>query len=42
MLSVGLLNGGYGADELASAGACREDRDAALLLESLDEWGVVW
>jgi HAD superfamily hydrolase (TIGR01509 family) len=41
MLSVGLLSGGYGADELASAGAYRVYRDTAQLLESLDELGVL-
>ena len=40
MLSVGLLSGGYGADELQSAGAYRVYRDAAELLASLDELGV--
>jgi HAD superfamily hydrolase (TIGR01509 family) len=40
MLSVGLLSGGYGADELHGAGAFRVYRDAAELLESLDELGV--
>jgi HAD superfamily hydrolase (TIGR01549 family) len=40
MLSVGLLTGGYGEDELRSAGAFRVYRDAAELLESLDELGI--
>jgi HAD superfamily hydrolase (TIGR01509 family) len=40
MLSVGLLSGGYGADELHGAGAFRVYRDAAELRESLDELGV--
>jgi beta-phosphoglucomutase-like phosphatase (HAD superfamily) len=40
MLSVGLLSGGYGEDELISAGAFRVYRDAQDLLESLDELGV--
>lgn len=40
MLSVGLLSGGYGADELTQAGAFRVYRDAQDLLESLDELGV--
>ncbi len=40
MLSVGLLSGGYGADELATAGAYRVYRDAAELRVSLDELGV--
>ena len=41
MLSVGLLSGGYGDDELSRAGAYRVYRDAAELLRSLDELGVV-
>lgn len=41
MLSVGLLSGGYGEDELARAGAFRVYRDAAELLDSLDELGVL-
>jgi len=41
MLSVGLLSGGYGWDELTSAGAFRVYRDAADLHRSLDELGVV-
>ena len=40
MLSVGLLSGGYGADELGTAGAYRVYRDAAELRISLDELGV--
>ncbi len=40
MLSVGLLSGGYGGDELIAAGAFRVYRDAQELLESLDELGV--
>ncbi|HEX8940292.1 MAG TPA: HAD family hydrolase [Candidatus Limnocylindrales bacterium] len=40
MLSVGLLSGGYGADELLQAGAFRVYRDAAELDESLDELGL--
>jgi HAD superfamily hydrolase (TIGR01509 family) len=40
MLSVGLLSGGYGADELHGAGAFRVYRDTAELRESLDELGV--
>jgi len=40
MLSVGLLTGGYGEDELRSAGAFRVYRDAADLHESLDELGI--
>ena len=41
MLSVGLLSGGYGEDELSEAGAFRVYRDAAELLRSLDELGVL-
>jgi HAD superfamily hydrolase (TIGR01509 family) len=41
MLSVGLLSGGYGEDELISAGAFRVYRDPAELRVSLDELGVV-
>lgn len=41
MLSVGLLTGGYGEDELRAAGAFRVYRDAAELLESLDELGIM-
>jgi HAD superfamily hydrolase (TIGR01509 family) len=41
MLSVGVLSGGYGADELLAAGAYRVYRDAAELGESLDELGVL-
>jgi HAD superfamily hydrolase (TIGR01509 family) len=40
MLSIGLLSGGYGADELQAAGAFRVYRDAAELQSSLDELGV--
>ncbi|MDA0162417.1 HAD family hydrolase [Solirubrobacter ginsenosidimutans] len=40
MLSIGLLSGGYGADELMGAGAYRVYRDAAELKSSLDELGV--
>jgi HAD superfamily hydrolase (TIGR01509 family) len=40
MLSVGLLSGGYGADELLEAGAYRVYRDAAELHASLDELGI--
>ena len=40
MLSVGLLSGGYGADELLKAGAFRVYDDAAELRASLDELGV--
>jgi HAD superfamily hydrolase (TIGR01549 family) len=41
MLSVGLLSGGYGEDELTRAGAFRVYRDAAELRASLDELGVL-
>jgi HAD superfamily hydrolase (TIGR01549 family) len=41
MLSVGLLSGGYGEDELTRAGAFRVYRDPAELHESLDELGVM-
>ena len=40
MLSVGLLSGGYGSEELERAGAYRVYRDAAELRISLDELGV--
>jgi HAD superfamily hydrolase (TIGR01509 family) len=40
MLSIGLLSGGYGADELLDAGAYRVYRDTAELHASLDELGV--
>ncbi len=41
MLSVGLLSGGYGENELLAAGAYRVYRDAADLHRSLDELGVL-
>lgn len=41
MLSIGLLSGGYGEDELSKAGAFRVYRDPAELLRSLDELGVL-
>jgi HAD superfamily hydrolase (TIGR01549 family) len=41
MLSIGLMTGGYGEDELRAAGAFRVYRDAAELMESLDELGIV-
>src|SRR5687768_15990190 len=41
MLSVGLLSGGYGEDELTSAGAYRVYRDPSELLGALDELGVL-
>lgn len=40
MLSVGMLSGGYGWDELIAAGAFRVYRDPADLLRSLDELGI--
>jgi HAD superfamily hydrolase (TIGR01549 family) len=40
MLSVGLLTGGYGGDELLAAGAFRVYRDPAELDASLDELGI--
>lgn len=41
MLSVGVLTGGYGEDELIRAGAYRVYRDTAELDASLDELGVL-
>lgn len=41
MLSIGLLSGGYGEDELTRAGAFRVYRDVADLYRSLDELGVL-
>lgn len=41
MLSVGLLTGGYGHEELTRAGAFRVYRDPAELDSSLDELGLV-
>ncbi len=41
MLTVGLLSGGYGEDELTRAGAFRVYRDPAELDASLDELGVI-
>jgi HAD superfamily hydrolase (TIGR01509 family) len=41
MLSVGLLSGGYGEEELIRAGAFRVYRDTRELDESLDELGVL-
>src|SRR5215813_9090869 len=41
MLSVGLLSGGYGEDELTRAGAFRVYRDPVELNASLDELGVI-
>ena len=40
MLSVGLLTGGYGEDELLAAGAFRVYRGADELLDSIDELGI--
>jgi phosphoglycolate phosphatase-like HAD superfamily hydrolase len=40
ILSVGVLSGGYGEDELLSAGAYRVYRDTAELRRSLDELGL--
>jgi hypothetical protein len=40
MLSVGLLSGGYGDDELTRAGAFRVYRDAEELRHSHDELGL--
>ena len=39
-LSVGLLSGGYGREELERAGAYRVYQDPADLLNHLDEVGV--
>ena len=41
MLSVGVLTGGYGEDELTRAGAFRVFRDAADLSASIEELGVL-
>jgi phosphoglycolate phosphatase-like HAD superfamily hydrolase len=41
MLSVGLLSGGYGEDELVRAAAFRVYQDVADLRASLDELGIV-
>jgi HAD superfamily hydrolase (TIGR01509 family) len=41
MLSIGVLSGGYGEDELARAGAFQVYRDADDLRASLDELGIV-
>lgn len=41
MLSIGLLSGGYGEDELSRAGAYRVYRDPAELHRSLDELGML-
>lgn len=41
MLSIGLLSGGYGEDELSRAGAFRVYRDPSELHRSLDELGLL-
>jgi HAD superfamily hydrolase (TIGR01509 family) len=41
MMSIGVLSGAYGEDELIRAGAYRVYRDPAELDESLDELGVL-
>jgi len=41
MLSIGLLCGGYGEDELTKAGAYRVYRDPSELMTALDELGVL-
>jgi len=41
MLSVGVLTGGYGEDELTRAGAFRVYRDTADLSSAIDELGVL-
>ena len=41
MLSIGLLTGGYGEDELSRAGAFRVYRDPAELHRALDELGLL-
>jgi HAD superfamily hydrolase (TIGR01509 family) len=41
MLSIGILSGGYGEDELARASALRVYRDTSELRESLDELGLL-
>jgi HAD superfamily hydrolase (TIGR01549 family) len=41
MLSIGLLSGGYGEDELTQTGAFRVYRDPAELHSSLDELGIL-
>jgi HAD superfamily hydrolase (TIGR01509 family) len=41
MLSIGLLSGGYGEDELIRASAFRVYRDAEELSGSLDELGII-
>jgi HAD superfamily hydrolase (TIGR01509 family) len=41
MLSIGLMSGGYGEDELSQAGSFRVYRDPAELHRSLDELGIL-
>ena len=41
MLSIGLLSGGYGEEELSRAGAFRVYGDPAELRRSLDELGLL-
>jgi phosphoglycolate phosphatase-like HAD superfamily hydrolase len=41
MLSIGLLSGGYGEDELSRAGAYWVYSDPMELMHSLDELGVL-
>ena len=41
MLSVGVLTGGYGEEELYHAGAVRVYRDIADLVQNLDELGIL-
>jgi HAD superfamily hydrolase (TIGR01509 family) len=41
MLAIGVLTGGYGYEELTSAGAFRVFRDAAELLASVEDIGIV-
>lgn len=40
ILAVGVLTGGFGAQELSNAGAMRVYRDTAELLSSIDELGI--
>jgi hypothetical protein len=41
MLSIGILSGAYGEDELARADAFRVYRDTSELRESLSELGLL-
>jgi phosphoglycolate phosphatase-like HAD superfamily hydrolase len=41
MMSVGVLTGGYGEEELYRAGAFRVYRTVADLLQNLDELGIL-